>query len=265
MGSCPFFFSLLYVRRVCRVIPCPILLVRASCIACHGSTAKTGNTTKRSRVSNSRTISGLSDGFKPLRHTGMNLTTPFTLPFCTPPHAYTPSPCSCQRCKMDNQCPKLFSSDNMYPGSVPAELQRLSQTEEMLIARSCPIMRVIHLKGGQLGSDARPNQLQQKSPTGSLAPAVPVAITPTFSPWTHTSDDSYIYQLSLVLSLLFFGVSYLAFRTLRNTKTPFKKMALPLLRRFCVLRTPVRRTTQRYTVHLAGTRYPIPELSLIHI
>ena len=45
-----------------------------------------------------------------------------------------------------------------------------------------------------------PNQLQQKSPTGSLAPAVPVAITPTFSPWTHTSDDSYIYQLSLVLA-----------------------------------------------------------------
>ena len=39
----------------------------------------------------------------------------------------------------------------MYPGSVPAELQGLSQTEEMLIARSCPIMRVIHLKGGQLG------------------------------------------------------------------------------------------------------------------
>ena len=150
----------------------------------------------------------------------MNLPRPFTLPFCTPPHASTPSRCSCQRCKKDNQCPKLFSSDNnMYPGSVPAELQGLSQTEEMLIARSCPIMRVIHLKGGQLGSDARPNQLQQKSPTGSLAPAVPVAITPTFSPWTHTSDDSYIYQLSLVLATaivssspffcLFFSPSYI--------------------------------------------------------
>ena len=125
----------------------------------------------------------------------------FDFSWSSPPHAYTPSRCSCQRCKKDNQCPKLFSSDNnMYPGSVPAELQGLSQTEEMLIARSCPIMRVIHLNGGQLGSDARPNQLQQKSPTGSLAPAVPVAITPTFSPWTHTSDDSHIYQLSLVLA-----------------------------------------------------------------
>ena len=39
----------------------------------------------------------------------------------------------------------------MDPGSVPAELLGLSQTAEMLIARCCPIMRVIHLKGGQLG------------------------------------------------------------------------------------------------------------------
>ena len=38
----------------------------------------------------------------------------------------------------------------------------------------------------------------KKSPTGSLPPAVPLAITRTFRPWTHTSDDSYIYQLSLV-------------------------------------------------------------------
>ena len=29
---------------------------------------------------------------------------------------------------------------------------------------------------------------------------MPLAITPTFSPWTHTSNDSYIYQLSLVLA-----------------------------------------------------------------
>ena len=29
---------------------------------------------------------------------------------------------------------------------------------------------------------------------------MPLAITPTFTPWTHTSDDSYIYQLSLVLA-----------------------------------------------------------------
>ena len=54
-----------------------------------------------------------------------------------------------------------------------------------------------------------PNQLQKtkKSTTGSLPPAVPLAITPTFSPWTHASDDSYIYQLSLVLATA--TVSYL--------------------------------------------------------
>ena len=47
---------------------------------------------------------------------------------------------------------------------------------------------------------ARPNQLQKKSPTGSLPAAVPLVITRTFRPWTHTSDDSYIYQLSHVVA-----------------------------------------------------------------
>ena len=42
--------------------------------------------------------------------------------------------------------------------------------------------------------------MANKSPTGSLSPAVPLAITPTSRPWTHTSDDSYFYQLSLVLA-----------------------------------------------------------------
>ena len=42
--------------------------------------------------------------------------------------------------------------------------------------------------------------IAKNSTTGSLPPAVPLAITPTFSTWTHTSDDSYIYQLSLVLA-----------------------------------------------------------------
>ena len=114
----------------------------------------------------------------------------------------------------------------MDPGSVPAELKGLSQTEEMLIARCCPIMRVIHLKGGQLGygghvvnvaqdittfaatlprlaevcSRCTTKSIAKKSTTGSLPPAVPLAITPTFRPWTYTSDDSYIYQLSLVVS-----------------------------------------------------------------
>ncbi|CAM9108627.1 unnamed protein product [Ectocarpus sp. 8 AP-2014] len=39
----------------------------------------------------------------------------------------------------------------MDPGNVPVELQGLTQTEEMLIARCCPIVHVLHLNGGQLG------------------------------------------------------------------------------------------------------------------
>ena len=42
--------------------------------------------------------------------------------------------------------------------------------------------------------------IAKKSPTVSVPPAAPLAITPTFRPWTHTSDDSYIYQLSLVVA-----------------------------------------------------------------
>ena len=45
-----------------------------------------------------------------------------------------------------------------------------------------------------------PNQLQKRVLPALFPPAVPLAIPPTFSPWTHTSDDNYIYQLSLVLA-----------------------------------------------------------------
>ena len=48
--------------------------------------------------------------------------------------------------------------------------------------------------------EPRTKSIVKKSTTGSLPPAMPLAITTTFSPWTHTSDDSYMYQLSLVLA-----------------------------------------------------------------
>ena len=59
--------------------------------------------------------------------------------------------------------------------------------------------------------------IAKKSTTGSLPPAVPLAITPTFSPWTHTSDDSYIYQLSLVLATatVFLSSFFFSFVVLR--------------------------------------------------
>ena len=37
-------------------------------------------------------------------------------------------------------------------------------------------------------------------PINCKSNVVPLAITRTNGPWTHTSDDSYIYQLSLVLA-----------------------------------------------------------------
>jgi hypothetical protein len=39
----------------------------------------------------------------------------------------------------------------MHPGNVPQCLQGLSQIEEMLIARACPIMTVYRKHGGQRG------------------------------------------------------------------------------------------------------------------
>ena len=56
----------------------------------------------------------------------------------------------CTRCKRDKKNPKLYSADNdMHPGPVPPCLQDLTQVEEMLIARACPIMCVFHKHGGQ--------------------------------------------------------------------------------------------------------------------
>ena len=64
--------------------------------------------------------------------------------------------------------------------------------------------------------------MAKKSPTGSLPPAVPLAITPTFSPWTHTSDDSYFYQLSLVVATATVSFEKVGgvFHTNFNTTTP---------------------------------------------
>ena len=59
---------------------------------------------------------------------------------------------ACDRCKRDKKPVKSFSSANdMNPGSVPDQLKGLTQAEEMLIAKGCPVMRVYRLKGGQRG------------------------------------------------------------------------------------------------------------------
>ena len=58
----------------------------------------------------------------------------------------------CLRCTRDKKCPKAFSRENsLTPSKVPPQLQGLTQTEEMLIARALPIMRVYIKPGGQRG------------------------------------------------------------------------------------------------------------------
>lgn len=58
----------------------------------------------------------------------------------------------CTRCKRDKHEVKRYSAQNdMLPGEVPPCLHGLSQVEEMLIARACPIMCVYRKHGGQRG------------------------------------------------------------------------------------------------------------------
>ena len=62
------------------------------------------------------------------------------------------APYVCSRCSRDKKSPKKFSVENsLIPSSVPLELKDLTQVEEMLIARTLPIMRVYIKPGGQRG------------------------------------------------------------------------------------------------------------------
>ena len=57
------------------------------------------------------------------------------------------------RCSRDKKAPKLYPADNLIdPGPVPAELQGLSQVEEMLISAVVLIMLVYRLPHGQLAN-----------------------------------------------------------------------------------------------------------------
>ena len=75
---------------------------------------------------------------------------------CTTCHevwpARTGDSATCTRCKRDTNEVKRYSRDNdMWPGEVPECLRDLTQIEEMLIARACPIMSVYRKHGGQRG------------------------------------------------------------------------------------------------------------------
>ena len=68
----------------------------------------------------------------------------------------------CNRCQQDKHSPKLYSAENdMDSGTVPPCLQDMTQIEELLIARACPIMTVYHKHGGQLGYSGHVLNLSQ--------------------------------------------------------------------------------------------------------
>ena len=77
--------------------------------------------------------------------------------------------------------------------------------EEVKLEELAQSMRVRYTDMGvtnevPFSSRCTTKSIAKNCPTGSLPPAVPLAITPTFRPWTRTSDDSYMYQLSLVVA-----------------------------------------------------------------
>jgi hypothetical protein len=56
------------------------------------------------------------------------------------------------QCQRDKNDTKTYSADNdMDPGKMPSCLEAMTQIEEMLIARACPIMTVFRKHGGQRG------------------------------------------------------------------------------------------------------------------
>ena len=51
------------------------------------------------------------------------------------------NPYTCLRCSRDKNNPKIFSKENdMDPGDLPPCLEGMTEVEEMLIARACPII-----------------------------------------------------------------------------------------------------------------------------
>lgn len=67
-------------------------------------------------------------------------------------HRLNQEPYTCLRCQRDKNVPKIYSAQNdMDPGRVPSCLEGMTQIEEMLIARACPIMTIYRKHGGQRG------------------------------------------------------------------------------------------------------------------
>ena len=98
----------------------------------------------------------------------------------------------CYRCKRDKKSPKKFSAENdMDPGIVPEQLRGLTQVEEMLISRVCPIMRVYRKHGGQRGYKGHVLNLPQDVQSFLNRLPSQVADLPVMVVRRHGADDTH--------------------------------------------------------------------------
>ena len=99
---------------------------------------------------------------------------------------------TCYRCKRDKKSPKKFSAENdMDPGIVPEQLRGLTQVEEMLISRVCPIMRVYRKHGGQRGYKGHVLNLPQDVQSFLNRLPSQVADLPVMVVRRHGADDTH--------------------------------------------------------------------------
>ncbi len=99
---------------------------------------------------------------------------------------------TCYRCKRDKKSPKKFSAENdMDPGIVPEQLKGLTQVEEMLISRVCPIMRVYRKHGGQRGYKGHVLNLPQDVQSFLNRLPSQVADVPVMVVRRHGADDTH--------------------------------------------------------------------------
>ena len=98
----------------------------------------------------------------------------------------------CYRCKRDKKTPKNISSGNdMDPGIVREQLRGLTQVEEMLISRVCPIMQVYRKHGGQRGYKGHVLNLPQDIQSFLNRLPARVADLPVMIVRRHGADDTH--------------------------------------------------------------------------
>ena len=88
-----------------------------------------------------------------------------------------------------------------YLGNSSTMKARLQEELRLVELAQGTRVRYTGMGGFSAGAGNHSSTIHNKSPTGSPSPAVHLEMTRTNGPWTHTSDDSYMHQLSLVVAI----------------------------------------------------------------